>query len=147
MNLRLQLADAYHKLRAAQRDLELIKARSETEIIDRLVRGDEKALGANAETRARKLTLALAEDYTYNSACADVESLQSRVDMLKAQIGVAEDERRDREIVSKEHYTEVLERAYPVIRTDYSREGRLLNVIGSGAADVGPFPHDWGSVK
>lgn len=58
--------------------------------------GDEKALGSNAEARARTLTLALSADSQYQKALDEAENCRADVQKLQAELAVETDRRRDR---------------------------------------------------
>lgn len=58
--------------------------------------GDEKALGSNAEARARTLTLFLATDADYERAAALAVQCKADVQLLQAELAVETDKRRDR---------------------------------------------------
>ena len=108
MSLRTELADARTELREAQDAYEDAKAQAEQRIID--AAGGAKHLGANAEDRARALTLALQDDEDHLHALVRLREAQARVDVAQALLDDAIDARRSEDRASRDRASAALER-------------------------------------
>ncbi len=104
---RQRLAAARIALRDAQDHHDLAKAQAEQRIID--AAGGAKHLGANAEDRARALTLALAEDVTYTESFMWFRNAQAEVDRLQAEVDDAIDQRRTLDRASRDRASAAIE--------------------------------------
>ena len=108
MTLRTELADARAELRDAQDADDAITAQAEQRIID--AAGGAKHLGANAEDRARALTLALQDDEDHLHARSRLREAQARVDFAQALLDDAIDARRTEDRASRDRASAALER-------------------------------------
>ncbi len=104
---RAQFAAARIALRDAQDHYDLITAQAEQRIID--AAGGAKGLGANAEDRARALTLALVEDQDYTEALQRLRQAQAEVDRLQAEVDDMIDERRTLDRASRDRASAAIE--------------------------------------
>jgi hypothetical protein len=92
---RMRLVEERARLRAAQDDLKLTKARSEATIIA-LAGGPEK-LGSNQADRERRLAIELAEDAEYPAALRLLRAQEHLVETLDVEVELLRDEvRRER---------------------------------------------------
>lgn len=105
--LRVDVAATRAAVRAAERSLEHERARAEQDAID-AKGGDPKALGPNKEDRERALVLLIEQDPLYVAARAQCEQLTAHLDRLTAQVEIARDERREREISAQEQLADAL---------------------------------------
>jgi hypothetical protein len=94
-NLWEMLADARAEKRTALDTYSFVKAEAEQRAID--AAGGEKALGANADSRERALTLALARDRTHQEALGQLRYWERTVERLEASVQAYEDDRRSQE--------------------------------------------------
>ena len=108
MSLRSEVAAARIELRDAQDAYEDAKAQAEQRIIDGA--GGAKGLGANAEDRARALTLALNADENYPHTLSRLREAQARVDHAQALLGDAIDARRVEDRLSRDRASAAIER-------------------------------------
>ena len=107
MSVRTDLAEARIALRDAQDAYDETKALVEQRIV--AAAGGAKELGANAEERARALTLAVQQDSDYIRALAVVREAQAAVDRLQANVDDAIDRRRSEERRSRDRLSAALE--------------------------------------
>ncbi len=108
MSLRSELADARIELRDAQDAYEDAKAQAEQRIIDGA--GGAKGLGANAEDRARALTLALNADDEYLNTLSQLREAQARVDRAQALLDDAIDASSAEDRLSRDRASAAIER-------------------------------------
>jgi len=87
--LRLRLAECRTTLRQTKDLHEQALAQTEQAAID-----DGRAVGKNAEERARSLTLALMNDASYQAARTRLRSAESETERVEALLESARDERR-----------------------------------------------------
>lgn len=105
---RRDLAQAEADLRGEQHALAILRAQVEHAAIE--AAGGTKALGSNADDRARALILALEQDAEYTDCLLDEAILTRRVLRLKAEIACHEDARRGDELAARERLISLLER-------------------------------------
>lgn len=104
--LRLDLARVKSRLRIANDNLKLEQATREQATIE--AAGGAKALGANAEDRARALTIALGSDKDYQDALKAVRQLEYQCDGIEALIADVVDERRRQEMIVRDKLADAL---------------------------------------
>ena len=107
LSSRQRLAVARIALREVQDHYELVKAQAEQRIIE--AAGGTKNLGANAEDRARSLTLALANDAPYTESLMWVRHAQAEVDRLQAEVDDLIDQRRKLDRDSRDRASAAIE--------------------------------------
>ena len=108
MSLRSELADARIALREAQDGYDDAKAQAEQRVID--AAGGAKSLGANAEDRARAVTLALNSDEDYLHVLSRLREAQARVDQAQGLLEDAIDARRAEDRASRDRASAAIER-------------------------------------
>jgi hypothetical protein len=104
--LRMQLTEERIALRAAEQNVETVKAIAETAAIN-AANGD---YGKNEEARKRFLVIALENDEAYHGALDDLNRTRNNIDRLSAEIAGAEDTRRQARLLADERHTIALER-------------------------------------
>ncbi len=91
-DLRSHLADKRAELRGLNDRLPWARAQAETRVITQA--GDEKALGSNAEARARALTLALYADDAYLATLSEIRAVEREIADLESELEGLYDQRR-----------------------------------------------------
>lgn len=94
-DLRKRLATAQIGARNEREDLRVLQARAESRAIE--AAGGEKALGSNAESRERALTIALADDAEYQRMLNMARELERLAANLEAELEGEKDLRREQE--------------------------------------------------
>lgn len=109
---RHRLAALRRDLRDAERDLEHARAMAEATVIERAREGNTlgiKALGANAEERARVMVLSLAKDEIYIAAATAESMCRDELEQCQAELDCLRDERTERRLRIMERLIDLLE--------------------------------------
>ena len=124
-NPRLALAEAKITLRELEQEAETVKAIAETLAIA-TANGD---YGKNEADRKRFLTVALAHDGNYGNALAELSEAQAAVDRFTAELAIADDTRRTRQL-------EVLDRQAQALERFADALGRVPPAVAAAACGV-----------